>query len=69
MRSMRIRRRTGWETRLSDSLVVKPTPVNAERAWKRGLARELRVRQRHRRHTGDEQRQHEYQHSREFVDS
>ena len=27
-----IRRRTGWSTTLSASLVVKPVPVNAERA-------------------------------------
>ncbi|MBP7829611.1 MAG: hypothetical protein KA248_06810 [Kiritimatiellae bacterium] len=33
--SMMIRRRTGWLTIASDSLVVKPTPEKAERAWNR----------------------------------
>jgi hypothetical protein len=30
-----IRRRTGWPTTASASAVVKPTPKNADRAWKR----------------------------------
>ena len=34
-----MRRRTGWPTTASASLVVKPTPVNAERAWKRADSR------------------------------
>ena len=35
---MTMRRRTGWFTVCSASDVVYPTPVKAERAWKRALA-------------------------------
>ncbi len=35
MSIMMIRRRTGWLISCSDSLVVYPVPVKAERAWKR----------------------------------
>src|SRR4051794_1912024 len=38
-----IRRRTGWLTTVSASLVVKPTPKNALRAWKRATSRERPV--------------------------
>ena len=38
-----IRRRTGCETTASDSLVVKPTPLNAERAWNRAIGRVIPV--------------------------
>ncbi len=38
-----MRRRTGWSTTLSASLVVKPAPVNAERAWKRATSRPIPV--------------------------
>jgi hypothetical protein len=35
---MTMRRRTGCLTTSSDSLVVKPAPVKAERAWKRAAS-------------------------------
>ncbi len=44
MRIMMIRRRTGCSTTASDSLVVKPAPVRAERAWKRAAGRAMPVR-------------------------
>lgn len=37
---MTIRRRTGWLTTDSASLVVKPAPVKAERTWKRTASRD-----------------------------
>ena len=40
---MMMRRRTGWWAMLSDSPVVKPTPVRAERAWKRADSRDRPV--------------------------
>src|SRR4051794_20246373 len=43
MRTITTRRRTGWLTTLSASLVVKPTPDSAERAWKRALSRDMPV--------------------------
>ena len=33
--AMMMRRRAGWATTASDSVVVNPTPVSADRAWKR----------------------------------
>jgi hypothetical protein len=38
-----IRRRTGWVTTSSASDVVNPTPVSAERAWKRADSRDIPV--------------------------
>src|SRR3954471_16431729 len=38
-----MRRRTGWLTTDSASLVVKPTPKNADRAWNRATSRERPV--------------------------
>ncbi len=38
-----MRRRTGWLTTDSDSLVVKPAPLNADRAWNRAMSRESPV--------------------------
>lgn len=40
---MTTRRRSGWPTICSDSLVVKPAPVRAERAWKRATVRDIPV--------------------------
>src|SRR3954454_12846904 len=40
---MTIRRRTGWLTTDSASLVVNPTPKNADRAWNRATSRERPV--------------------------
>jgi hypothetical protein len=39
-----MRRRTGWLTTCSASLVVKPTPVSAERAWNLADSRDKPVR-------------------------
>ncbi len=36
-------RRTGWVTTVSDSLVVKPTVLKAERAWNFAISRESPV--------------------------
>src|SRR5436190_7776767 len=44
MRASTIRRRMGWLVTDSASVVVKPTPVNAERAWKRADSRDMPVR-------------------------
>ena len=41
-----MRLRTGWLTMASDSEVVKPAPVNAERAWKRATCSGKPVRRR-----------------------
>ncbi len=38
-----MRRRTGWFTTDSDSFVVKPAPLNAERAWNRAMSRDSPV--------------------------
>ncbi len=38
-----IRRRTGWLTTDSDSLVVKPAPLKADRAWNRAMSRDSPV--------------------------
>jgi uncharacterized membrane protein len=43
IRNITIRRRTGWFTTASDSLVVKPAPDSAERAWKRADSRDRPV--------------------------
>ena len=40
---MMMRRLTGWRTTLSDSVVVKPAPLKAERAWKRAASRDMPV--------------------------
>ena len=40
---MMIRRLTGWRTTLSDSVVVNPAPLKAERAWKRAASRDMPV--------------------------
>src|SRR4051794_37682082 len=44
MRASTIRRRMGWLVTDSASVVVKPTPLNAERAWKRADSRDMPVR-------------------------
>ena len=41
--SITIRRRTGWLTTASASLVVNPAPENGERAWNRADPRDTRV--------------------------
>ncbi len=43
MRAITTRRRTGCDTTLSASAVVKPAPVNAERAWNRAASRDMPV--------------------------
>ncbi len=41
--AMMMRRRAGWATTASDSVVVNPTPVSADRAWKRADGRDIPV--------------------------
>jgi hypothetical protein len=43
IKAMMVLRRTGWSTTDSDSRVVKPDPVKADRAWKRAEARDMPV--------------------------
>ena len=43
MSIMTTRRRSGWPTTCSDSEVVNPAPVRAERAWKRAVVRDMPV--------------------------
>ena len=43
IRSMMIRRRTGWTSNASDSEVVNPTPLYADLAWNLALSGDMPV--------------------------
>jgi hypothetical protein len=57
MRIITTRRRTGWVTTASASLVVNPVPDSADRDWKRAASwGHAGEHERARRHAGDHQR-------------